>query len=302
MSHSAFILAPLLIGSYINAMLFMAELIEAYRYHRTFPKDKIILKATMASVLVIDTICTADICALIYQLTISHWGDPSYLLVQHTPFPILVIATQLTAVIVQAFLIARYHVLSKNIIVTMILVLACLAATGGAMASAISIILYPDYAERAKAQTSVTVWISTCAAADVLVAAALIYQLRRMKSSIRSTQSLLSKLMTDAIKTGASGSIVAVTVLITFLQNRESNVPAALVIILGRVYALTMLRNLNTRTTNRERRVATGSASLGNSDTCANSSRGAHHISVELQPKKTELGLDDQSTKFSEIP
>ncbi|KAJ7596334.1 hypothetical protein C8J56DRAFT_1158470 [Mycena floridula] len=265
------VLGAPLIASYINAMLLMAELVEAYRYYSMFPKDKIILKVAVASVLVIDIIGSADSCASIYQYTVSHWGDPIYLLFQHPPVPILIIATQGTALIVQAFLIARYHVLSKNIIVTMILVLACLAATGGAITSAVFLFLHPSYTERDLVKTPGTIWISTCAAADVLVAAALIYH-------------LLSKLTTEAIKTGASGSIIAVTALITFIQNQESNICVALVIILGRVYALTMLHNLNTRTTYREHRGDTGSASLGNSNgPWANSSRGAHHISMELR-------------------
>ncbi|KAJ7598659.1 hypothetical protein C8J56DRAFT_881256 [Mycena floridula] len=262
-------------------MLLMIEMIEVYRYFRMYrAKDKLTLKGAVVAALIIDITCTITICIDMYQYLVTHWGDPVFLSSQHASIPVFLVATQATALIVQAFLIARYYLLAKNIFVALVLGLAALAAFGGATTSAIFVALYPDYTDRFKLQTPVLIWLVTCAAADVSIAAALIFQLRQITSSIKRTQSLLAKLTTDAIRTGASGSIIAVIGLITYLQNKESNVCVACAMILGRVYALTMLRNLNTRGAEH------GTVTEGSSNTWADSTRGPVHISMELQAKK----------------
>ncbi|KAJ7598660.1 hypothetical protein C8J56DRAFT_1020395 [Mycena floridula] len=298
--------APL-VATYLNAMLLMIEMIEVYRYFRMYRiKDKMALKVAVAAALFIDITCTITICIVMYQYLVTHWGDPVFLSSQHPSIPVFVIATQVTALIVQAFLIARYYIFAKNIFVALVLGLAALAAFGGAMTSAILVALYPNYTDRFKLQTPVLIWLVTSAAADVSIAAALIFQLRQMSSSIKRTQSLLAKLTTDAIRTGASGSIIAVLVLITYLQNKESNVAVACAMILGRVYALTMLRNLNTRGAEH------GVVTEGSSNTWADSTRGPVHINMELQAKSSSSGMASQtnlrfadetggSTKFSAL-
>ncbi|KAJ7574056.1 hypothetical protein C8J56DRAFT_1065294 [Mycena floridula] len=216
-------------------------------------------------------------------------GDPIYLSVQHATIPITIITTQVTALIVQA---TQFNSLEEQEYHRDVDSGADVSRwSSGAIATGIFPTLHPNYADRAVVMTYNTVWISTSAAADVLVAAALIYQLRQMKSPMKNTQSLLLKLTMQAIKTGSSGSIVAVAALIAYLLNRESN-------IMGRVYSLTLVfthsshdlsscaslqfRNLNTRTTDREHRVTI--------EPETDSTIGIHHIgSMELKPKPTEV-------------
>ncbi|KAF9257506.1 hypothetical protein L218DRAFT_879312 [Marasmius fiardii PR-910] len=59
--------------------------------------------------------------------------------------------------------------------------------------------------------------------------------------------SLVKRLTTLAIQTGASGSIVATLALIVYLTDTENNISVGIAFSLGRVYALTMLHNLNSR-------------------------------------------------------
>ena len=58
-----------MIGTYLNAMLYSLELVEAYIYYfasRRSSKDPIFLKCWVATALVSDTVGTIGVCALTF--------------------------------------------------------------------------------------------------------------------------------------------------------------------------------------------------------------------------------------------
>ncbi|EEB91020.1 hypothetical protein MPER_10694, partial [Moniliophthora perniciosa FA553] len=59
---------------------------------------------------------------------------------------------------------------------------------------------------------------------------------------------MIKQLTTLAIQTGSPGAVVATIALITYLNDIESNITVGVAFTLGRVYTLTMLHNLNSRT------------------------------------------------------
>jgi len=182
-----------------------------------------------------------------YQCSCYTTGDVHYLEGQYWPSTVSLVGTGITALIVQCFLIYRYWRMSQNNYVTPVLVLLMLAALGGFVWTIVSILVYTAYAQRDKIALSVTIWASTCAATDIAIALGLLWQLSRIESSFKATQSLIHRLMASTIRTGTVTSVLVVVTLIVFLIDKESNVPAGIAYCLGRVYTLTMLYNLNNR-------------------------------------------------------
>ncbi|KAJ7237098.1 hypothetical protein C8J57DRAFT_1247341 [Mycena rebaudengoi] len=106
-------------------------------------------------------------------------------------------------------------------------------------------------------------WLITEAVTDISIASALLWEFRKAESPFKETRSLLNRLVAQTIQTGTSGASVALAVLVTFLANPESNggflslpfsirgshipVPTGIAYLLGRVYCITMLANLNSR-------------------------------------------------------
>ncbi|KAL0580559.1 hypothetical protein V5O48_001469 [Marasmius crinis-equi] len=250
-------LGGLLCGTWVNSYFFMIELIMCYKYFTRYQKDPLWLKMIVLITLLVDIVSTIDHYAMIYMaLCIAFeeiWtlmlepGNEEFLKRQYWPMPVYLVTTGASAWIVQHFLIFRFWLLSRNRFITPLLSLASIAAFAGAIVTAVVIVKFPTYDERTKADTPVTIWLVASAGSDILIAAILIYTLQRMKTSFRKTQNLVKRLTILAIQTGSPGSVVATVGLIVYLNDNENNISVGIAFSLGRIYALTMLHNLNSR-------------------------------------------------------
>ncbi|KAJ7305615.1 hypothetical protein DFH08DRAFT_824914 [Mycena albidolilacea] len=96
-----------------------------------------------------------------------------------------------------------------------------------------------------------SVWIVTQVSADLIIAAALVYEFQKAKSKFlegrRRIHNTLDRLILLTIQTGSATAVIAVMAFITFLINNETNMCAGIMFPLGRVYVLSMLLNLNIR-------------------------------------------------------
>ncbi|KAF9029063.1 hypothetical protein BDZ89DRAFT_1014737 [Hymenopellis radicata] len=240
-------IGALVIGTWANTFLYFLETQQVVHYFRHYKKDNLLFKFLVTLVFFIDTLSTLGNYACVYLYTIIHWGDMDYLQNQYWPIPVYLSTTGASAAVVQTFLITRFYHLSRNHYVAPFLGLISLTAFGGAVATAVVVVKYPLYHERYSVRTPVTVWLVASAAADILIASSLIYQLHTMKSTFKHSQSLLRRLSLGAVQTGAPGSIVATIALCVYLSDMDNNVSVGLAFCLGRIYALTMLMNLNKR-------------------------------------------------------
>ncbi|KAF8910345.1 hypothetical protein CPB85DRAFT_685211 [Mucidula mucida] len=240
-------IGALVVGTWANSFLYMLEIQQVIHYFRHYRNDNNFFKSLVVLVFFIDTLSTFGNYACVYLYTITHWGDREYLSNQYWPIPVYLSTTGASAAVVQTFLITRFWNLSRNHFVTPCLALISLTAFGGAIATAITIVKYPLYHERSTVRIPVTVWLGASAAADIFIAVSLIYQLHTMKSTFKNSQSLIRRLSVGAIQTGAPGSIVATIALCVYLSDMDNNVSVGLAFCLGRIYALTMLMNLNKR-------------------------------------------------------
>ncbi|KAL0956579.1 hypothetical protein HGRIS_002717 [Hohenbuehelia grisea] len=237
----------LLIGSYANTFLLALEVVMVCVYFKYYSNDRLLVKITVCAQLFVDVIASLGNAAGVYLYTVSHWGDINYANTQNIPFTIYLATTSVSAIIVQTFLIIRYYRLTSHKIVTVWLTMVTLGGFLGGISSAIIIAKYPDYLERSKVRHAAIIWLSCSAASDVCIASALVWHFSRFGSKFASTTSLLRSLIRMAIHTGLMTSAVAILVLILYLSNVQSNRCVAAGFCLGRVYALTMLYNLNMR-------------------------------------------------------
>ncbi|ESK84453.1 hypothetical protein Moror_6197 [Moniliophthora roreri MCA 2997] len=240
-------LGGLLVGTWVNSYLFMTELIMSYRYFSRYRNDPIWIKLLVVITLMVDLISTINQYVCVYLYTITHWGDTEYLNSQQWQLPTHLITTGISALIVQNFLIWRFWMLSKNWYISLLLVGTSMSGTAGSLAAAVIIIQHPGYEYRGAVRIPASIWLGLSAVTDVSITAILIYTLRRMKTNLQKTKNLIKRLTTLAIQTGSPGSAVATIALIVYFRDIESNITVGIAFTLGRVYALTMLHNLNSR-------------------------------------------------------
>ncbi|KAJ6487991.1 hypothetical protein C8R45DRAFT_262783 [Mycena sanguinolenta] len=242
--------APL-IGTWASSLLYMAEFLEAVKYFRNFKKDHWKLKLYVAVAFAIDTISAVGDYACVYLYTITHAGDPVYLTKQNWAVPLYIISTSFVAIFVQSFLAFRYWRFTKNTLLVCFLSILILAAFGGGLSSGFTIVLFPAFKDRNKVRISGTVWIVTQVSADLIIAGAFVREFMSAKSSLldeqRRINNVLNRLVSRTIQTGSATAFIAVLALVVFLIDDETNIPVGIMYSLGRVYVLSMLRNLNTR-------------------------------------------------------
>ncbi|KAJ6566107.1 hypothetical protein B0H19DRAFT_1136939 [Mycena capillaripes] len=204
----------LLIGTWANSLLYMAELIQVRYYFLHFKHDDWKLKTLVSIACLIDTASTLNYYACVYLYTITHAGDPLYLADQHWPVPLSLFTTGVVAVLVQSFLVSRYWRFTRNILVTLLNFFFIFVAFGSEFACGVLIAKFPAFTERAKAEIPATTWLVTEAVADLSIAAALLWQLRKSRSTLvktrRSLNSFLSRLMALTIQSGTVTATVAV--------------------------------------------------------------------------------------------
>ncbi|KAJ7266099.1 hypothetical protein C8J57DRAFT_1619399 [Mycena rebaudengoi] len=248
-------LGALLVSTWACSVLYTVEVIQAAHYYRYFKHDSWTLKLLVSSAIAMDSVAMIANYASVYLYTITHWGV-SFHFIYHslTQFAFLrrfgfetlyLVATGVVTALVQSFLAGRYWLLSKFITIALFFFIT--VAAGGAFAFGVTLAIFPEYKNRRKVTIPAFFWLITEAVTDISIASALLWEFRKAESPFKETRSLLNRLVAQTIQTGTSGASVALAVLVTFLANPESNVPTGIAYLLGRVYCITMLANLNSR-------------------------------------------------------
>ncbi|KAJ7189911.1 hypothetical protein GGX14DRAFT_701925 [Mycena pura] len=273
------ITGAILIGTWAASLLYAAEVMQAVYYFSHFKNDAWTKKVLVGFTVLIDTVSILGDYGGVYLYTITHAGDLVYLSNQNWSAPLHLFTTAVVVIVVQLFLIVRYWRFTKNIPATLFLVLLTMAAFGSSVACGVIIAMFPAFKDRDKVKIPATIWLVTEAVADLGIAAALLWEFRRV--NMRETWSVVRRLMTVTIQTGTASALIATAALIAFLTKEESNgsappplkVPVGIAYTLGRVYVITMLSNLNIRTTTNERRVV----NLNKTTKTTSSSSGPSH-------------------------
>ncbi|KAJ7916670.1 hypothetical protein B0H13DRAFT_2658212 [Mycena leptocephala] len=254
------IAGALLIGTWANSFLYMTELIQARYYFTHFKHDDRKLKMLVSVAVLVDTASTVGDYACVYLYTITHAGDLVYLADQHWPIPLYLFTTAVITFLVQSFLVVRYWSITRNILVTLLNSFLIIVAFGGSFACGVMVTIFPAFKERGKVKIPAMIWLVTEAVADLSIAVALLWQLRKARPTLVETRSVLDWLTALTIQTGTATATLGLATLIAFLLREESNVPVGIAYTLGRVYVLSMLANLNVRRSRRSASVASGGA------------------------------------------
>ncbi|KAJ7930994.1 hypothetical protein B0H13DRAFT_2308994 [Mycena leptocephala] len=114
---------------------------------------------------------------------------------------------------------ARYWLLTKNKVITLILCFFITVAASGMFASGVTIALFPRIEDREKVTIPGTfVNLAYCRSRDGRFHCGGPLEFRKAKSSLEETKSLIDRLMARTIQTGASGATVALVILVAFLE------------------------------------------------------------------------------------
>ncbi|KAJ8462430.1 hypothetical protein ONZ45_g17935 [Pleurotus djamor] len=225
------VLAPLLVGNWVNSFLYMWEILQVISYFKHY-NDPLPLKLVVTSAFIVDCCSTINSFIMVYLYTVTNWGKIAYLIITHWPLPVHILTVSITTSIVQAFLIYRYFGISKRWWTTAILVVLLLASITGGIGTTIGLFDFVPFGISNLADWAIKLWLTATSACGILVAIGLVYELSRVRTAFKSTRTLVRRLVFNSIQAG--------------------NVGIGIALCAGRIYSLTMLWNLNMRKRNNQ--------------------------------------------------
>ncbi|KAJ7831009.1 hypothetical protein B0H14DRAFT_3464404 [Mycena olivaceomarginata] len=211
----------ILISFWLSAILYGVVVCKTWEYLRWNPPSE---DARVRKALLLCCIVSSSI-AMVAQLA-NYW-----------PVPVYVMGNSLTGAMVETFLIYRVYQLTKILWITLFFAVWVVIGLAGAVMVSVSIAMASEIASRHEAATAALIWTVGTAVGDILIAVALIRKLITMRTSYKSTNSLIHRLIIGAIQTGSTTSTMAV----------RDDVPTAFHYLIGPLYMLTLLYNFNFR-------------------------------------------------------
>ncbi|KAK7045252.1 hypothetical protein R3P38DRAFT_3259232 [Favolaschia claudopus] len=200
-------------------------------------------KLGVVTMLLADGICVLDInVAVCLNATGAALKSPYGFV---APVAVQIITTYTSAAVAQLFFMNLYYALTLNVTISAILTLLVAVHVGFSWASAFILLAQPGSLDNFSF-TATTIGAISCAVTDIIIAACLVtkfWLMMRRTVPGRAARSLVRRITILVVASGAVCATTTLTMMILLLKN--SFVFNFLFVLQGRIYALSILGNLN---------------------------------------------------------
>ncbi|KAH9942649.1 hypothetical protein B0H21DRAFT_696316, partial [Amylocystis lapponica] len=263
-----------ILGMFFNWGLQTVLSVQVYLYYLFFPQDSIPLKILVYGTLCFEWVQTGLITADAFDVYVYGYGDITAMISFHNSWLSVPIMCGFIAAIVQIFFAWRIYVIAKSRILAGVICAVgqfSIAAVGGAMVRvSYSLSLRP----------MLMAWLITSAFVDVLIAIVMTRLLFKAKTGIAHSDDVVNRLIRLVIETGTLTAVIAIVdVLLLFTGPTHTLVYQCPSLILAKLYANTLLVNLNNRAFMRRGQTVIDSSA-------ANSSGFGSRSYIGFQPDK----------------
>ncbi|KAL7278338.1 hypothetical protein ACG7TL_008314 [Trametes sanguinea] len=246
-----------LLGTIFGSMLYGLVLFQTYRYYRLYPKDRIELKTLVCIIALMETIHTGLwilVCLCrgpaSYEYFVVNFFNPLNLLETHWYVQLTVPFSGFTPIVAQIFYACRLYYLGNEMkyrIIVAITLVIMLSDFGWDIAGTVLVFHAKDLTEFSRSTWLVSVSSAHLVVGDTIIAATLIYVLRKSRTGFSRTDSVLDLLVIYTIN---SGLLITVSSLFTFtfaLRDPNSLIWAGISIVGVKLYSNSALAMLNSR-------------------------------------------------------
>ncbi|KAI0706388.1 hypothetical protein C8Q76DRAFT_800829 [Earliella scabrosa] len=196
-------LGAFLIGTCCALVLYGVVLHQAYGYFRVYSEDALWLKALVIAALVLETIVTGFNVDACYNLLVTNYSNPDLDRAVYWSFALLAVFPASVAVTCQTFFARRVWLIGRRYrIIVYTAVILMLAELGFPIACTVEIFRAPHLDDALKWAWLVSARNAAATATDFLLTAVLIYSLRKSRTGIKRTDSMINILIMYAINTG----------------------------------------------------------------------------------------------------
>jgi len=263
-------LGAVFIGFAVACGVYGVLITQIFSYFRNYPGDRWLFKYLVALIWLLETADQCFIGHLVYYYGISNYTKPATLATATMTWSFILQQTfgAVVGAIVKGYFGFRvWRFSNRNIWITGLVLLGTLGQLGLALAFTMRAFQLPSVFAVHQLLTLGTISLGVGVFTDVVTAAALCYYLQKLRTGLRTSDSLVNSLSAYAINTGALTSAVSITVLLLYRLLPKINLAfVALYFILSKLYAISFMATLNTRRSVRGRGTEKEGATTNNTN------------------------------------
>jgi len=238
---------PMLIGVFLNMILYGVLLVQTYTYYQTYKKDTPWIKYLVVYLFIIETANTVLDIHIVYEPLILRYGTVA----ATTFFPTLFASEPLILVAVstpiQLFFAWRIKVLTKNNWIAIFILLLSFVSLGGGIWTAVKIINIKLFLRKPELHTPALIWFLSSCVADIVITIALVLSLSRRRTGFVATDDAISKIIRMTVQTGMLTALFAVGDVVFFMTLPHTALNFIWDLALSKLYSNCLLSTLNAR-------------------------------------------------------
>ncbi|THH17015.1 hypothetical protein EW146_g3717 [Bondarzewia mesenterica] len=249
-------------------------------------------------VLVLEVVQTVTTTHQTWWYMVTNWNNPASLVL--FPWSAMTVPTidGLIAALVQSFYSWRIWTLSRSRTMKCISILIFVVALIQGLVAMVTASYFAAHSSRGllnRLHPAFATWLATSLAADILVAASMLWILYTAKAHTMwpESESLIARLITNAIGTGAAVAVCGLITLILFVTSPENSLQyLSGAYLLGKLYSNSVMVTLNARRSSRAL-LSTRGSSNAQSDSFPMRIRVARqvhtmHDGLDVPPSRTD--------------
>jgi len=242
--------ATSLIGFAVATTIYGISVLQVYLYYRHYPKDRLLLKLTVALLFTVDTCGTIFVGHSLYTYHVLNYYNPIESLLIPWSFALEKFLVTFTTFIAQSFYAHTiYKATGHRITVAFIMLLALLALALGSWTTE-QIFDEPLSVVSTHKFKVISAMVQSFAALDdVVITVSLCYYLRRRRGDLPSTHNLVDILIVYAVSRGVLTAIAQILFLVTNVCFPGKTYWQPFHQVVGKLYVNSVLATLNVRST-----------------------------------------------------
>jgi len=249
-------LGALLVGFGASCMFYGILTTQIYVYLRSYPSDRTFNKVLVASLLVLETANQCFVGHSVYFYTVTNYGSPLVLLIGDVPWT-LILQTTLGSIVGSivrgCFAVRVWRFSNSNWPITAAIALFTAGHLGVSILFTQRCFVVKKLVYLNDMKSIATISLALGAFTDVFIAAALCHFLRNYRTGQKQSDSLVNNLILYAINSGLVTSAFSIATLILYNTMPQNFVFMATFFVLSKLFAISLMANLNTRKTIRGR-------------------------------------------------
>ncbi|KAJ7761805.1 hypothetical protein B0H16DRAFT_1530597 [Mycena metata] len=244
-------LGAIVVGFAVACVIFGILLTQGWTYFSRYNSDSTLYKLLVVLILLLETTDQSFIGHAVYFYTVTSAGNATAVATGTTTWSIILqqaVGSVVGTIVKCCFATRVYRFSDRNIFITGFIILLSLGQLAVALIFTIQAFQLPSIPAVFRLKTLATISLGLGSFTDVVTAASLSFFLWRMRTNHKSAaNSLIMRLVMDAVNTGILTTAVSLSTLFLFDFLTGNLIFAATYFMLSKLYAVSFLATLNAR-------------------------------------------------------